>query len=74
MDLVYWIWAFKRSAAISLLYFFICLLGWVLLGSLRPVLSSVIVLVTWAIFFSVYLNDWRTRRVYEQALRQSLDE
>jgi len=64
MDLDYSSWAFKRSLTVTLLYVIACLLIYMALGYAGGWIAFVISVVTWVMYFSVYVKDPRTDRRY----------
>jgi len=64
MDLHYLLWAFKRFLVVTLLYVIACLVVWILLGKRSGWIVLTISVATWAMYFSVYVKDWRTDQRY----------
>lgn len=68
MDRDYLTWALKRSSFITLAYFFVSLLLWVISGGEDPWVAGGSTVAIWILFFSFYYQDPRTRRLYEKQI------
>lgn len=71
MDWSYLGWAFRRTIVITLLLIIACLVVWIL-QELRGGGGILFVWgVTWALLFSVYVKDPKTRRIYDEQTRRA---